>query len=62
MQKKLGFVKNLKRNWKEIKIAVRMPEIYKSLFFIIISGSIVPMFNDMTYFFQLNVIKFSKFT
>jgi len=52
----MGFASNLKRNWKEIKLAVRMPEIYKSLFFIIFAGSIVPMFNDMTYFFQLNVI------
>ncbi|CDW91088.1 UNKNOWN [Stylonychia lemnae] len=60
--KHIGFIANLKRNWKEIKIAVKMPEIYKTLMYLICSGAIVPVFNDMTYFFQLNVIKFTKFT
>eukprot|EP00347_Sterkiella_histriomuscorum_P014137 403362023 len=60
--RKEGFLFNLKRNWKEIKVAVQIPEIYKTLAYLFLAGLIVPQFGDMTYYFQLNIIKFTKFT
>lgn len=46
----------------EIKEALKIPAIYKTLLFFFITGAIVPSFSDIGYYFSLNVVQFSKFT
>lgn len=53
---------NLKKNSIEIKEAMKIPVIYRTIGFFLLSGLIVPTFSDINYYFVLNVVKFSKFT
>jgi hypothetical protein len=46
----------------EIKEALQIPAIYKTLLFFFITGAIVPSFSDIGYYFSLNIVQFSKFT
>ena len=41
---------------------MQIPQIYKALLFFLFSGLIVPSFGDISYYFSLNVVHFSKFT
>ena len=45
----------------EIVEALRMPEIYLTLMYYIIAAMIQPTFGTYTYYFQMEVIKFTKF-
>jgi|LauGreDrversion4_2_1035121.scaffolds.fasta_scaffold198412_2 Na+/melibiose symporter-like transporter len=53
---------NLKKNSIEIKEAMKIPVIYRTIGFFLLSGLTVPTFSDINYYFVLNVVKFSKFT
>lgn len=53
---------NVKRNTLEIKEAVKIPAIYKTILFFLLGGLLVPSFGDINYYFILNVVNFSKFT
>jgi hypothetical protein len=44
----------------EIKEAMRIPMIYKTIAFFIICGFMCPTFYDYDYYFYLNEIKFSE--
>jgi MFS family permease len=56
-----GFLIEFKKSMAQIKQAIKMPEIYMTLLFFIIYGLICPSFGEFWYFFQLEVIKFTKF-
>jgi Na+/melibiose symporter-like transporter len=53
---------NLKKNSIEIKEAMKIPVIYRTIGFFLLTGLTVPTFSDINYYFVLNVVKFSKFT
>lgn len=38
-----------------------MPEVYRTILFFLLAGLTGPSFGEYFYFFQMNVIKFSKF-
>lgn len=46
----------------EIGVATKSPEIYRTLLYFLLCGALVPTFGDINYYFQINVINFSKFT
>ncbi len=46
----------------EIKEAVKIPEFYRVILFLILSGLAVPSFGTFGYYFMLDVVKLSKFT
>ena len=52
----------MKTNLKEIKEAVKIPSIYRTIAFFLIGSILVPSFSDISYYFLLNVVTFSKFT
>jgi hypothetical protein len=41
---------------------MKIPVIYRTIGFFLLSGLMVPTFSDINYYFVLNVVKFSKFT
>lgn len=58
----LSMTENLKRNIQEIREAVKVPVIYRTIGFFIMCGILVPSFGDINYYFVLSVVQFSKFT
>ena len=46
----------------EIKKAVQLPSIYKTLLFFLLFGCTIPSFEDIEYYYMLNVIKFNAST
>jgi hypothetical protein len=58
----MTIMQNLKQNSKEIKEAMKIPVLYRTLCFFILSGLFVPDFQNINYYFVLNVVKLSKFT
>jgi Na+/melibiose symporter-like transporter len=57
-----GFCAEVRENLKNIKKAMQIPQIYRTILFFILCGFIVPTFGDIGYYFSLNIVKFSKFT
>jgi Na+/melibiose symporter-like transporter len=49
-------------NMGRLKDALKTPSIYKTLLYFVLCGMLVPTFSDVNYFFQLNVLEFSKLT
>lgn len=43
-------------------IAIKTPVIYRTLLYYALCGMLVPSFQDVGYYFQLNVLQFSKLT
>ena len=60
-KEELSLVEELKRNATSIKEAAQMPEVYRTILFLLLAGITSPSFSEYFYFFQMNVIKFSKF-
>ena len=60
-EKKGSFIFELKKSFGQIKDAFAIPEIHMTLLFYLINGLICPSFGEFWYFFQLEVIKFTKF-
>jgi hypothetical protein len=54
--------KDMKRNAREIREAMKIPMIYRTIGFFVMSAAVVPSYGEIQYFFNLNVVKFSKFT
>jgi MFS family permease len=54
--------KKVRNNVCLIADAAKNPMIYKTLVYFVLCGTMIPSFNDVGYFFTLNVLKFSKFT
>jgi hypothetical protein len=52
----IGILANLKRNSLEIKEAIKIPTIYKTIAFFLLSGLLVPTYSDIGYYFNLNVV------
>lgn len=46
----------------EIVQAARTKQIYTTLAYFLLTGMLVPTFGEITYYFSINVIEFSKFT
>ena len=57
-----GFWPDLKQNLRDIYAALKIPMINRAVLFFFLSGVIVPSFSEISYYFQLNVVMFSKFT
>ena len=58
----IGFWPSLKSNAYEIKEALKIPVIYKTILFFVLSGLFVPSFGDIAYYFAINVVEFNKAT
>eukprot|EP00347_Sterkiella_histriomuscorum_P010122 403377520 len=52
----------IKINLIEIKEAMKMPQIYRTVLYFFLCGCLMPSFSDFAYYFQLNIIQFSKST
>lgn len=60
-KEELSLIQELKRNAASIKEAAQMPEVYRTILYLLLAGLTSPSFSEYFYFFQMNVIKFSKF-
>jgi MFS-type transporter involved in bile tolerance (Atg22 family) len=56
-----SFWTELKSSLTQIKLALQMPEIYRTILFFILCAIFSPGFSEFMYFFQLDVVKLSKF-
>ena len=45
-----------------MKEAIKIKQFYNMIFYLIISGFLVPTFGSFSYYFLLDVVKISKFT
>ena len=52
----------MKRSCSEIMEAVKIPEFYKLLFYLVITGFLTPSFYSFGYYFMLDVAGISKFS
>lgn len=55
-----GFWKNLKRSVKDIYEIRKIPEIYKVLLYLVLTGLVRPSFNDFWYYYITNIKGFSQ--
>ena len=60
-KEKKSFLNSLKESLQNILIAIKMPEIYMTLLFYLCVGMTEPSFGEFSYYFQMNVVKFTKF-
>lgn len=58
-----------RRSWTEVKNKVvdifsvmKSPEIYRTLLYFFLVGALIPSYGDISYYFSINVVHFSKFT
>ena len=58
----LGLCERIKTNFSEIKTGFRVKELWRSFIFFFLLGCIVPTFQDFFYYFQLEVVGFTKLT
>mmetsp|Transcript_13088 Transcript_13088/g.22088 ORF Transcript_13088/g.22088 Transcript_13088/m.22088 type:complete len:291 (+) Transcript_13088:622-1494(+) len=59
--RKRAFLEEVRHNLSQIRGAIKLPEVYQTLVFFLLVGLVEPSFGDFWYYFQLNVIKFTKF-
>lgn len=57
-----GFFNSLKLRFQEVKEALKIDLIYRTLGFLLISSLLFPTFSSFMYYFQLDIVEFSKFT
>lgn len=57
-----GFLRAVRKNLSDIREAMHIPQIYRALLYFLLCGLLVPSFGDISYYFSLNIVKFSKFT
>jgi len=57
-----SFMTDLKKNFSDIKLAIKIPEIHKTLAYFVLCGLVTPSFSDFWYFFQMEVVQFSRST
>lgn len=50
------------RNLREIREAIKIPQIYRTILFLLLTGIVSPSFGTMFYYFNINEIKFAKST
>ena len=48
-----GFYRELKQNCSEIILAFKIPLVYRTIFFFLLTGLIVPSFGDFMYYYQM---------
>ena len=58
-QESLGFCKDVARNLKDIGVALCIPEIHRTLLYIVIGGITGPSFGAFSYYFITDVLKIS---
>ncbi|CDW81496.1 UNKNOWN [Stylonychia lemnae] len=56
------FTEQLKSNLQQLKIAIKMPLIQRTVAYLLICGFFIPSFSEFGYYFQLNIVQFSKQT
>ena len=56
-----SFSYKLNQNFKQIGVAMMMPEIYLVIFYFLASGILNPDFGDFGYYYMMNVCKITKF-
>ncbi|CDW84495.1 UNKNOWN [Stylonychia lemnae] len=54
--------KEFRKNMKSIKKALQSPQVFNTLVYIMLTGVLVPKYNDVSYYFQLTALNFSKMT
>jgi len=52
----------VKSNFGDIKQGFKVRELYMTLLFFLIMGSVIPSYTDYFYYYQMDVANFSKFT
>ena len=52
----------VKQNFSDIKMGFRVRELQRAFAFFFLLGCLVPSFGDFFYYYQLNVVGFSKLT
>jgi len=55
-----GFFTHFKQGLSEIKEALRMPEIYLTVLCFLLMAIVDPQYSVYWYYFQMNVVQFSK--
>lgn len=60
-ENKLTFLQEIIANLKQIKDALKMREARNVILFLLLNGLFSPSFGNFSYYFQMNVVKFSKF-
>lgn len=58
----MSLKERLRTNFSEIKVGFRVKELWRSFIFFFLLGCLVPTFQDFFYYFQLEVVGFSKLT
>ena len=54
-------LENLKRSASQVRAALRLEEIYRVILFFLLCGVTGPTFGEFWYYFQMNIVEFSKF-
>mmetsp|Transcript_18278 Transcript_18278/g.17402 ORF Transcript_18278/g.17402 Transcript_18278/m.17402 type:complete len:254 (+) Transcript_18278:399-1160(+) len=62
LREEQNFLTEVKRNLREIKEALMMPQIYRTLLFFILAALVTPSFGTFFYYFALNVLNMTKAT
>ena len=55
-------MERMRTNFNEIRVGFRVKELWRSFIFFFLLGCLVPTFQDFFYYFQLEVVGFSKLT
>ena len=58
---KKSFFEELKLNFIQIKEAMKSREAFNVILYLFLNGLCSPSFGTYSYYFQLNIVKFSKF-
>ena len=58
----MSLTQRVKQNWTDIKIGFKVKELWRSFIFFFLLGCLVPTFQDFFYYYQLEVVGFSKLT
>ena len=58
----MSLMERMRTNFNEIRVGFRVKELWRSFIFFFLLGCLVPTFQDFFYYFQLEVVGFSKLT
>lgn len=56
------FLKELNLNYQIIKHSIKLPQIYKTIIYVLLIGFLIPTFVNFMYYYNINVVGLSKFT